>query len=215
VTPIAGSRPFKGSGHPFGAARFQHGQRIGSPILLVEIGGKKPTGLVRKQRINARDEVIARGAQAVAAAQVLFDYVVGDRDEGLMRALPAFDLGLTAYSPDPLVGARGRIAGLGGLPVFPSDREYVRATCEQAPKQRHLVGAGGRRRDSRCISDGYRLMIDLRQRRSLAQKIGERCLEFHPFGSELGNSGADTLDFFINFATVHKVTGAHVSTSPE
>src|SRR5260370_420478 len=50
------------------------------------------------------------------------------------------------------------------------------ATCEQAPKQRTLVGAGGRRRDGRCISDGYRLMIDLRQRRSLAQKIGERCL---------------------------------------
>jgi len=58
-------------------------------------------------------------------------------------------------------------------------------------------------------------MIDLRQRRSLAQKIGERCLEFHPFGSELGNSGSDTLDFFINFATVHKVTGAHVVTSPK
>jgi len=58
-------------------------------------------------------------------------------------------------------------------------------------------------------------MIDLRQRRSLAQKIGERCLEFHPFGPELGNSGADTLDFFINFATVQKVTGAHVWTSPE
>ena len=34
-----------------------------------------------------------------------------------MRALPAFDLGLTAYSPNPLVGARGRIAGL-GVDVF-------------------------------------------------------------------------------------------------
>jgi hypothetical protein len=49
---------------------------------------------------------------------MLFDDVVGDRDEGLMRAFPAFDLGLAAYPLNPLVGARRRIAGLGGLPVF-------------------------------------------------------------------------------------------------
>ena len=130
MTAIAGSRPLKGGGHALGLASLQHGQRVGRPALLVEIGGQKPAGLVRKQRINARDEVAARGACALAAAQMLFDDVVGDRDEGLMRAFPAFDLGLTAYPPDPLVGARGRIAGLGGLSVFPPDREYVSAACE-------------------------------------------------------------------------------------
>jgi len=139
MTAITGSRTLKGGVHPFSAARFQHGQRIGRPILLVEIGGKKPTGLVWKQRIHARDEVTTRGAQAVAAAQMVFDYVVGDRDEGLMRARATFDLRLAAYSPYPLVGARGRIARFGGLPVLPSDRKNISATREETPKQRYLV----------------------------------------------------------------------------
>ena len=73
---------------------------------------------------------------------MLFDDVVGDRDEGLMRAFPAFNLGLAAYPLNPLVGARGRIAGLGGLPVFPPDREYVSTACEQTPKQRDLFRGG-------------------------------------------------------------------------
>jgi hypothetical protein len=96
----------------------------------MEIGGQKPTGLVWKQRINAGDEVIIRSAPAVAAAQMFFDDVVGDREEGLMGAFAAFYPGLTANPPDPLVGTCRRIAGLSGLAVFPSDRKYVRAPGE-------------------------------------------------------------------------------------
>src|SRR6185437_8887345 len=127
---IAGSRPLKGRGHALGLTSLQHGQGVSRPALLVKIGGRKPAGLVRKQRINTRHEIATRAACALAAAQMLLDDVVGDRDEGLMRAFPAFDLGLAAYPLNPLVGARGRIAGLGGLPVFPLDREYVSAACE-------------------------------------------------------------------------------------
>jgi hypothetical protein len=99
MTAIAGSRTLKRGRHPFGAARLQHGQCISRPILLIEIGGQKPTGLVWKQRINAGDEVTIRSACAVAAAQMFFDDVVGDRDEGLMEALAAFHLGAYRKSP--------------------------------------------------------------------------------------------------------------------
>jgi hypothetical protein len=66
----------------------------------------------------------------IVRKSVAFDDVVGDGDEGLMRAFPTFDLGFAAYSLKPLVGARGHIAGLSGLPVFPSDGEYLSAACE-------------------------------------------------------------------------------------
>src|SRR5271169_471549 len=102
---IAGSRPLKGRGHALGLASLQHSQGVSRPALLIEIGGQKPAGLVRKQRINTRHEIAARAACALAA-QMLFDDVVGDRDEGLMRAFPAFNLGLAAYPLNPLVGAR-------------------------------------------------------------------------------------------------------------
>ena len=127
---IAGSRPLEGRGHALGLASLEHGQSVGCPALLVKIGGQKPAGLVRKQRINTRHEIAARAACALAAAQMLFEDVVGGRDEGLMRSFPLFDLRLAAYPLNPLVGARGRVAGLGGLPVFPSDGEYVSAACE-------------------------------------------------------------------------------------
>ncbi|CCV11959.1 hypothetical protein MESS4_360061 [Mesorhizobium sp. STM 4661] len=48
---------------------------------------------------------------------MLFDHAIGDRYEGLMRALAAFDPRFAAYPPDPLVRARGRITGLGDLLV--------------------------------------------------------------------------------------------------
>ena len=134
MTAIAGSKPLKSRGHALGLASLQHGQGVSRPTLLVKIGGQKPTGLVAKQRINTRHEIAARAACALAAAQMLLDDVVADGDEGLMRAFPAFDLGLAANPLNPLLGARGRIAGLGGLPVFPPDREYVSTAREQAPK---------------------------------------------------------------------------------
>ena len=133
MTAIAGSRPLKGRRHALGLASFKHGQGVSRPTLLVKISGQKPAGLVRKQRINTRHEIAARTVCPLAA-QMLFDDAVGDRDEGLMRAFSTFDLGLAAYPLDPLVGARGRIARLGGLSIFPPDREYVSAACEQAPK---------------------------------------------------------------------------------
>ena len=73
---------------------------------------------------------------------MLVDDVVGDRDEGLMGAFPAFDLRLAAYPLNPFVGARGRIARLGGLLVLPAEREHVGSACEQAPKQRDLFRGG-------------------------------------------------------------------------
>jgi hypothetical protein len=108
MTTIAGSRPLKGRGHALGLAGLQHGHGVSRPTLLVKVGGQKPAGLVRKQWINTRHEIAARAA-CTLAAQMLFDDVVGDRDEGLMRAFPAFNLGLAAYPLNPLVGARGRI----------------------------------------------------------------------------------------------------------
>ena len=128
------------------------------------------------------------------------DHIVRDRDEGLMRALPAFDLWLAAYPLDPFIGAGGRIAGLGDLLVFPADREYVGATYEQAPKERDLIGAGGRHRDGQRISDSVWLMIYLGHRRALVHEIAQHCLEFGPFGLNRGHSGSNSLDLYLDLA---------------
>lgn len=73
-----------------------------------------------------------------------------------MRAHRALDSGLLADARHPLVRARGRVAGLSGLPAFESTRVDVFATAEQRSKEGNLSrywrmlsesavsGAGGR-----------------------------------------------------------------------
>ena len=122
MAAVAGSGPFEGGGQRLSPGRCPATPGVVRPALLVEIGGKKPAGLVRQQRINAGDKIA--GAR-IAAAQMLFDDVVRRRDEGLMRAFPAFDLGLAANPLDPFIGAGGRIAGAPGLSVFPANRKDI------------------------------------------------------------------------------------------
>src|SRR5260370_16933040 len=126
-----------------------------------------------------------------------------------MWTLPTFDPGLAAYPPDPLVGARRRLTGRGALPVFPTYREYFKATCEQVPKQGHLVGVGGRCGDGRRISDGACSMTYLLHRRAPAREITQHCLEFDPLGLNRGHSGSNSLDFYLDFALAPGTIAQH------
>ena len=68
------------------------------PTFLVKLGRKEPACLILQQRIYPGDKV-ARAR--IAAAKVLFDNVLGRRDESLMRAFSAFHLRLAANSLCP------------------------------------------------------------------------------------------------------------------
>lgn len=69
-------------------ARSNHGLSVVRPTLFVKISSKEPAVLVLLQRLNARNEVTACKSFLVAAAKVLFDYLVRDWDKRLMRTFP-------------------------------------------------------------------------------------------------------------------------------
>ena len=59
MAAITGSRAFEGRGYALGRAGLKNRQGVRGPILLVEIGCEEPASLVRQQRVDADDEVIA------------------------------------------------------------------------------------------------------------------------------------------------------------
>ena len=97
--------------------------------------------------------------------------VVRRRYERLMRTFAAFDLGLAADALDPLVGARGRIAGPPRPGVLPPHRKDIRPTGEQATKQGELLGGRRTAGDRRIVERGGACGII--GRRQLALEIGE------------------------------------------
>ena len=84
------------------AARFQDRSRILLPLRLVEIGRQEEAGFVLEHRVDAHDEV---AAGVVLARKMPADHFVGDGQETVMRTGGAFDLGLLAQAPHPLVAA--------------------------------------------------------------------------------------------------------------
>ena len=185
MAAVAGSGPFESGGDAFGAARLEKRPCVIRPRLLVEIGGEEPAGLVGKQGINARDEIA--GAR-VAAAQVPFDDLVRRRYERLMRTFAAFDLGLAADALDPLVGARGRIAGPPRPGVLPPHRKDIRPAGEQATKQGEFLGGRRTAGDRRIVERGGACGII--GRRQLALEIGECRFQAHALRIEFSETSS-------------------------
>ncbi len=103
------------------------------PGRFVEVHGDEPTRVVGQERIDA---------SGVLAAQVVGDDSVVDRDERLVRALAALDLGFLTDAPHPFVGASRRVATPSLLCVLPPFWEHVGTTAEQCSEQADLLGPG-------------------------------------------------------------------------
>ena len=108
---------------------------------LVEVDGEKSAGVVEQQRIDTSDEIASAIApDTILATQMGFNHLVADRNERLVRALAATNLGLAANTPHPLVRASWRIAAAAGFRILPSCGEHIRAAGEQSSEERDLVG---------------------------------------------------------------------------
>ena len=131
MSAISGTRAFDRNRHPGGPACFAKRSRIGHPVALVEIRREKPAGLVHEQGVDADD---------MAALQVILNHPVGDREERLVRALPAAHPRLLADTSNPFVAAGGCVASAACFRVGPKLRIDVVAATEEGSKERDLLG---------------------------------------------------------------------------
>ncbi len=132
------------------------------------------------------------------AAQVRQDGRVIDRHEGLVRALAALDLRELANTPNELVRARGRVAGLACLLAHESSRKDVLPTTEELSEERDLLLGRdwGRHRPGRRKTHAYPCLgrVDGRQlgpkRHKLAASLaflGRQARELRLDGLDLGD----------------------------
>jgi hypothetical protein len=154
VSATPGTRALESGGQAETSTAAHEGDRIRLPSCLVEIDGQRVAGLVEQHRVDACDEWLIAG---VSPRQMPSDDLVCDREETAMRAHRTLDPGLLTDAPHPLVGARGRIAGLPGLSALEPTRVNVFAAAEQRSEEGDLcrnrrvltesaVSGGGRRR---------------------------------------------------------------------
>src|SRR5437588_11464351 len=96
--------------------RLNEGANVLDPCALVEVNREEPAGLIRKQRVNANH---------VSAREVAAHRGGVERDERLIWAVAALDLGQFAHALYELAAARRLLAGLPSLPISASVRAAV------------------------------------------------------------------------------------------
>jgi hypothetical protein len=107
VCTVAGARTFQCGGHVQATACFAKSFRIVAPAFLVEIHCEHEAGFVLQHRIDAHDEIFAG---VILAREVPSDRLLRHGKKSLMPTFAAFDSGLFADAPDPLIAASGLIA---------------------------------------------------------------------------------------------------------
>ena len=156
--PIARARSLDGDRNTFRPRRIAKRGNVLHPGLLVEISGEEPARLVRQHGIDTGGKVSRISGRS--AGKMGPEGVIAERDEGLIWALPALDLRLSANASNPLVPAQRRITCIAGLWIFPSARQDIFPAAEQVPEQRdlrggwrsHGDGSGGRWQPFGCLS---------------------------------------------------------------
>ena len=81
---VTRARSFDGSRNPDLPAGLDEGSDVVNPRALVEVHREKPARLIGKKRIDAHD---------MPAGEVADHRRIVERDEGLVRAVAALDLG--------------------------------------------------------------------------------------------------------------------------
>ena len=115
VSPVPGAGPFDRRGNRQALAGLEEGLRILPPGIVVEVDGEEEACLVQKHRVDAHDKWVSL---AIFPREMPADDFIGDGQEMLVRTFRAFDAGLLADPPHPLVTAGGLVAGASGFAAF-------------------------------------------------------------------------------------------------
>ena len=126
--PPADSQPFSGKGVIVGIdwADREHA------VCLID-----PHGRTTLETLPQSPEAIDEWAGKLAGrfpGQMGANNVITERNEGLIWALTAFDLRLSADSSDPLIPTDRRVARFSAFRVLPSARKYLLPSAKQAPE---------------------------------------------------------------------------------
>jgi hypothetical protein len=140
----------------------------------------------------------------ITTSKMFLDHIIGYRNERLVRAFPAFYLGLSANSLGPFVGASQCVARSTRFPIFPPDGQDVGTASEQSSEKRYLFGCRRRSRYCSRIVRLCRRMIDPDRRLTSAFKRREALLQLRPFGVQRSKPGSNT-GGFVFFSIAHKV----------
>lgn len=182
------------AGTPF-ARQVSSSALASCPAGFVKIDCQKPDCMISQHQIDTRHET---AASSITAAQMPDNDIIVNRNEFLMGAVAAFDLGFATNSPDPFIGAGGRIPGPPGFCTFPPHWKDIRATREQLPEQlkffvwRRMVCHRG----STGNSWVNRIAILRRDQRfqlvQLLQELQSLCIERADTSTNAGHFGTDS-----------------------
>jgi hypothetical protein len=140
VTTVARARSLDRSRQPELSAGLANGADIRTPVLLVEVRGKKEAGLIEKHRVYP-DHKLA--TTVVVTGKVLTNGLVGQWQESPTGAVLAPDRPFVAQNTHPLVGAGGAVTRLAGAEAFETTRIEVVPPPEERPEKGDLGGYGG------------------------------------------------------------------------
>jgi len=139
VAAVPGTRTLQGGRDAEDRASLQERRRVLPPAALVEVDGKEPAGLARKQRIDSYGEVPLRSSLPLASEEVILQHLVGDGKKFAVRALAASHAGFSAPGLDPFIAACRKIPRLAGLAAFESPGIDVLPAPEKAPEKSDLL----------------------------------------------------------------------------
>jgi hypothetical protein len=128
---ITGARSLDCRRNSYTPTRLNESANILDPSALVEVHREEPAGLIREERVDAHH---------VSARKVTDDRGGVERDECLIRAVAALDLGQFAHALDEFVSAGWGVSALPSLSTLESSRKDFLTPAKQRPKQPHLVG---------------------------------------------------------------------------
>ena len=137
VPAVAGTRSLESPWNPQAPARRQEGAGIGAPPVFVEVDREEEARFVEQHRIDAGDKPLA---VVVLTGQVPAQHGLGYRKKAAVRTFRTLHSRFLADAANPFVVARGRVARLTGLRVFPPAGEDVIATPKERTKQDDLFG---------------------------------------------------------------------------
>ena len=114
-------------------------ERVGTPVVPIEVRGKKPTRLVVQQQVYSRPRTSpATTSNGRSRPEVVTDHVIRDRNEQLdSNILRILTRGLWQNAPDPLVGAGRCVAGSPSLRVLPSKRKDIDGGQRRRRRNQH------------------------------------------------------------------------------
>jgi hypothetical protein len=133
VTTLSGSGSHERDRHRHQATGFQIGQRIGGPVIPVEIRCQKPARFIGQDGIYASHKFRAARSALIRSTQVTGNLVVGNCNERLIRTLATLDLWITADVPYPLILGGRRVAGFASMAIVPARRNDILPAGKQSP----------------------------------------------------------------------------------